>query len=253
MVGLTTFSYLGGNSPRTPLGDNVYTSTEYPAVAAITLHQELSYERDFPELCLFLCGRPATRGGATPLCDARVLLHRLPETIVEHFTSRGLRYVQRLPSGDGLGKSWPETFDTTDRTACEQILADRDVEYAWEPDGTLVLVRRRSALRSHSRRGWKIWFNQADQWHPSAVGSGRARAVLERMYHGRLPHDVTYGDGTPIPDAYIREVSSVSRALSWVEPWRRGDLLVLDNEATMHGRDSYSGPRAVFVAIARLP
>ncbi|MCG5214630.1 TauD/TfdA family dioxygenase [Streptosporangium soli] len=251
LLGLEPMSYLGGNSPRTQLGGNVYTSTEFPPSAAITLHQELSYEREVPDLLFFLCGRPAREGGATPLCDAGELLASLPPEIVAEFEARGLRYVQRLARAGGLGRTWRETFETDDRDTCEERLAGRDLSHSWEPDDVLVLVRERTATRRHPLGDRRIWFNQADQWHPSNVGSPRARAVLEKMYNGKLPHDVTYGDGTPVPGEFIREISRVSRNIAHAEPWQAGDLVVLDNQATMHGRDSYSGPRSVYVAMTR--
>src|SRR5262249_39571438 len=65
MLDLEPTDYVGGNSPRTRLGGSVYTSTEYSPSASITLHQELSYEWEVPDLLFFLCGTPAQEGGAT--------------------------------------------------------------------------------------------------------------------------------------------------------------------------------------------
>ena len=39
-------NYTDGNSPRTRLSSNVFTSTEFDKRAPITLHNELSYSRD---------------------------------------------------------------------------------------------------------------------------------------------------------------------------------------------------------------
>src|SRR4051812_30632868 len=36
-------AYVHGNSPRTKVGRNVYTSTEYPPEFTISMHNELSY------------------------------------------------------------------------------------------------------------------------------------------------------------------------------------------------------------------
>lgn len=244
--------YIGGNSPRTQLGENVYTSTEYSALSDITQHQELSYELRTPDVLFFLCGRPSETGGATPLTDAAAVLDKLDPELVAEFQARGLRYVQRLPAAGGVGKSWPEAFETSDRAACEFLLARLDLTYTWDDGDTLVLVRNRPALRRHSRTGTQLWFNQADQWHPSSLGPARKREALQRMYGDRLPHDVVFGDGTPIPDDAIAEISKVTRATAWAAPWQAGDLVVIDNQATMHGRDRYTGARSVFVAMATL-
>jgi alpha-ketoglutarate-dependent taurine dioxygenase len=34
------------------------------------------------------------------------------------------------------------------------------------------------------------------------------------------------------------------------EPWQAGDLLLVDNIRTAHGRDAYTGPREVLVGLA---
>ncbi|MFV2011036.1 MULTISPECIES: TauD/TfdA family dioxygenase [unclassified Micromonospora] len=252
MINLLATPYVGGNSPRTQLGDNVYTSTEFSAVADITLHQELSYEWSLPDLCFFLCGTPSLTGGATPLCDAGAVLDHLDPHIVVEFEARGLRYLQRLPRHGGIGKSWSDTFEIDDQAECERLLTQRDLQFTWEDDDTLVLVRDRPATRRHRSSGRRLWFNQADQWHPSAIGSARARQALKAVYGDRLPHDVVFGDGTPIPDEYVKAISRTTRSISWAEPWQAGDLIVVDNQATMHGRDRYTGPRSVYVAMATL-
>lgn len=251
VLGLERLSYAGGNSPRTQLGRNVYTSTEYSASASITLHQELSYETEYPDLLFFMCGVPATEGGVTPWCGARELLDSLPDELVTSFETKRLRYIQRLPSKDGLGKSWRTTFETDEKEECERFLDERELEHEWDPDDTLLIVRERPAVSSHRRSGERIWFNQADQWHPSAIGDERTRHIIERLGKGRYPHDVSYGDGEPIPEEFIATISRTSRSIAHGEPWQKGDLLVLDNETTLHGRDSYSGPRKIFVSMAK--
>jgi alpha-ketoglutarate-dependent taurine dioxygenase len=34
------------------------------------------------------------------------------------------------------------------------------------------------------------------------------------------------------------------------EPWQDGDLMLVDNIRTAHGRDAYAGPREVYVGMA---
>src|SRR5216683_2595955 len=40
--------YVHGNSPRTKVGNNIYTSTEYPPDHTISMHNELSYAAKWP-------------------------------------------------------------------------------------------------------------------------------------------------------------------------------------------------------------
>ena len=65
------------------------------------------------------------------------------------------------------------------------------------------------------------------------------------------PHDISYGDGSPIADSDIQLI----RDILWDEAaqfrWEAGDLLIVDNERLAHGRRAYTGPRRVLVSLAR--
>jgi hypothetical protein len=53
-------AYVHGNSPRSKVGENVYTSTEYPPQLTISMHNELSYAARWPSpaaLVLRACRR----------------------------------------------------------------------------------------------------------------------------------------------------------------------------------------------------
>ena len=55
-------NYAGGDSPRTGLADQVYTSTEYDADLEVLLHNELSYAGWCPERVFFGCIVAAASG-----------------------------------------------------------------------------------------------------------------------------------------------------------------------------------------------
>jgi alpha-ketoglutarate-dependent taurine dioxygenase len=83
--------YVGGNSPRTKVAANVYTSTEYPADCFLPMHNELSYTASWPRKLFFCCIVQPGEGGQTPLLDSRVLLQDLPYALVEEFRRKGIR------------------------------------------------------------------------------------------------------------------------------------------------------------------
>ncbi len=64
-------NYIDGNSPRLKLTGGVYTSTEYPADAPISLHNELSYSEIWPARLYFCCVTPAHTGGSTTIANSR--------------------------------------------------------------------------------------------------------------------------------------------------------------------------------------
>ena len=62
------------SSPRSQVSGNIYTSTDYPAPETIFLHNEQSYNLQFPLKIYFFCLVPANEGGETPIADTRKIL-----------------------------------------------------------------------------------------------------------------------------------------------------------------------------------
>ncbi|HEU5023996.1 MAG TPA: TauD/TfdA family dioxygenase [Spirillospora sp.] len=241
-------AYVHGNSPRTKVGANVYTSTEYPADQTISMHSEMSYAHAWPARLSFFCAVPPATGGATPVVDTARWLAELDGDLVDDF-SGGVRYTQNLHGGAGLGKSWQDTFETADRDAVEEFLAGTGAEHAWRPDGTLRISQTRPATVRHPVTGTEVWFNQADQWHPAGLGEA-GEALARLLPEEELPQSVRFADGRPIPAAHIRQVRDRGLACAVDVDWRAGDLLLIDNVLTAHGRRAFTGDRRVLVAMA---
>ncbi|GAC1447381.1 MAG: TauD/TfdA family dioxygenase [Vulcanimicrobiaceae bacterium] len=244
--------YVGGDSPRTRLSDRVYTSTEYPAQYAISLHNELSYANKWPAQLMFCCTIPAEGGGETPIADSRAILRELDPAIRDEFVRRGLRYLRNLHGGDGFGRSWQQTFETEERAAVERYCAETSTDFEWKADGGLRLIQTRPATATHPRTGDVVWFNQADQYHPS----NRPKALHEslvRLYGddpSELPTYVTFADGGTIATEMLDAVRQTVAALTVASPWQRGDALWIDNMLTCHGRTAYRGKRQVLVSMS---
>jgi alpha-ketoglutarate-dependent taurine dioxygenase len=243
--------YVDGNSPRTKLGKGVYTSTEYPPQYFISLHNELSYCSRWPARLFFCCVAEAEEGGQTPLVDSRLLLKALPVDLVEEFRAKQVRYVRCLHGGDGFGPSWQQTFETTNRADVEAYAKASGTNLRWNDDGSVFLSNTRPATAVHPGTGEEVWFNQADQFHPSTLPREIYESMLE-IYEGcedRLPQQATFGDGSPIPASYLEKVREVTRQQVVLFDWRQGDLLMFDNMLVAHGRMPFKGPRRILVAM----
>ncbi|MGW8378394.1 TauD/TfdA family dioxygenase [Streptomyces sp. ODS28] len=241
-------AYVNGNSPRTKVGSNVYTSTEYPAEFVISMHNELSYASSWPTRLAFYCQVAAETGGATPVVDAALWLESLDDEVREAYRD-GVRYAQNLHGGKGLGKSWQDTFETEDRDEVDAYLKEAGSEWSWLRDGTLRVSTVRPATLTHPVTGAEVWFNQSDQWHPAALGDETAKALAQIMPPEELPQSVTFADGTPIPDAYVIQVRDRGLENAVDVDWREGDVLLIDNILVAHGRRSFTGSRRVLVAM----
>ncbi|MGY0233293.1 TauD/TfdA family dioxygenase [Longispora urticae] len=241
-------AYVHGNSPRTKVGKNVYTSTEYPPEFTISMHNELSYASAWPTRLMFFCHTAAATGGATPVVDAELWLNLLDDEVREAY-AKGVRYTQNLHDGLGLGKSWQDTFETDKRDEVEAFLDTSGATWKWTGDGLRVSQVRPSTLE-HPVTGTEVWFNQSDQFHPASLGDDTAKALAAIMPIEEMPQSVAFADGTPIPDDYVIQVRDRALEAAVDVDWRTGDVLLIDNVLVGHGRRPYTGARRILVAMS---
>ncbi|MGW5681885.1 TauD/TfdA family dioxygenase [Nonomuraea sp. NPDC003754] len=243
-------NYRHGNSPRVAVQTGVWTSTEYPAEYEISLHNELSYAHRWPSRLFFYCDQAPATGGATPVSDSRAVLAGLAPDVRERFSTRGVAYLQNLHGGFGLGKSWQDTYETADRDEVERALAETGAEFRWTEDDELRVRQVRPAVRRHPETGEEVWFNQAEQWHVSSLPDDEAEALLEMAASDEeLPLQATYGDGSALDVADLRQVREVAKRNECAFPWQQGDVMMIDNLLVMHGRHAYTGNRRILVAM----
>lgn len=242
--------YVEGQSPRTKVRGNVYTSTEYPKQLRVTLHSELSYTKEPPRNLLFYCEKAATEGGETPIVDCRKVYQEMPTDLREKFESLQVKYVKNMPNSDkGLGKTWMDHFESHDKKTVERYLDANDIVWTWLDDGSLRTESVRPAVRKHPITGETVWYNQANLWHVSNFEPHRRKTLLEICGEERLPTHCYYGDGSKMTDAELDTVRRVMWDNAVAFPWQPGDLLVVDNILVAHGRLPFDGPRKVLVAM----
>lgn len=247
-----TLDYVDGNSPRTRIARGVYTSTEYPAQYFISMHNELSYSHQWPERLFFCCVIPAASGGETMVADSREILRRLDPDLVEEFSRRQVEYIRNLHGGNGLGPSWQDTFETSDRRTVEDFCTQSGMRHEWRPDGGLRVRQTRPAVARHPKTGDLVWFNQADQFHPS-THPAEVYASLQGLYGdktGDFPQNVRFGDGGEIPAASLDAVRRAAHDSMIPVGWQEGDLLIVDNVLVAHGRNPFQGQRKILVAMS---
>ncbi|MBJ9679623.1 TauD/TfdA family dioxygenase [Burkholderia gladioli] len=247
--------YVEGNSPRTKLdAGEVYTSTEHPPEAFISMHNELSYSASWPNRLYFCCVTPAASGGHTLLASSAAILAGLDAAVRDEFEARGVLYIRNLHGGRGmqLGPSWQDSFETTERAEVEAHCTRHRIEFDWRADGALRLLARRPASIRHPLTGQRVWFNQADQFHPSTNSADVHEALLEVFGDDpfAFPQHAAFGDGGPIPDATLAHIREVSERHTQRFDWQRGDCLVIDNLLVSHGRSPFTGQRKVLVAMS---
>jgi alpha-ketoglutarate-dependent taurine dioxygenase len=239
--------YIYRSTPRTQVGDRIYTATEYPPSQSIPLHNESSYQRSWPMRLMFFCLQPAEIGGETPLADSLKVTRRIDVGVRRKFSERGVRYVRNYETG--LDLSWQTVFQTTDKYEVERYCVVNDIQYQWKNHDSLRTEQVSQGLALHPSRGEQIWFNQAHLFHISSLGEPARKAMLQIYRDEELPRNAYYGDGSPIEGATLDHIRDVYRSETVVFHWATGDLLLLDNMLVAHARNPYKGKRAVLVAM----
>jgi alpha-ketoglutarate-dependent taurine dioxygenase len=244
-VGGEPLAYNERSTPRSEVEANIYTSTEYPADQTIPMHNESSYSDHWPSTLFFLCHTPAQSGGATPIADSRAVLRLLDPEVRNRF-AQGVVYTRTFR--EGLGLSWQEAFQTDSREQVEQFCRAHGQEFAWTDDG-LRTRHRRPAWQTEPSTGEEVWFNQANLFHVSALDE-EIREAMELFAEEDLPRNAYFGDGGAIHEDDLEAVREAYAKATLALPWRTGSILVINNMLMAHGREPFTGPRRILVAMA---
>lgn len=242
--------YSEPTSPRSQVSGNIYTSTDYPAHQSIFLHNETSYRQNWPLHIFFLCQLPAQQGGETPLADTRKIYERIDPAIRERFRQKQVLYVRNF--GDGMGLPWQTVFQTTEKEVVEQYCRKSGIAWEWKSGNRLRTRTVRPAIVSHPTTGEMLWFNHMTFWHVTTLEPKLRNALLAVYEEADLPNNAYYGDGTPIEHSVLDELRQAYTEETRVFPWQQGDILMLDNMLTAHGRRPFAGPRQILTGMSRL-
>jgi alpha-ketoglutarate-dependent taurine dioxygenase len=244
---LMTYSYQ--STPRRLVDGKIYTSTEYPANQTIPLHNEMSYARTWPMKIGFYCVTAARQGGETPIADSRRVFARIDPAIRDRFIEKKVMYVRNYQ--EGLDLSWPTVFETTDKAQVEAFCKEAGIKYNWLDDDRLHTTQVCEAVAAHPLTGEWLWFNQAHLFHISNLEPAVRNALRVTYTDGNYPRNAYYGDGSIIEDDVLVEIRKAFVQETILFNWQEGDVLLLDNMLTAHGRNPFVGPRKIVVGMAQ--
>lgn len=230
---------------RTP---RVFTANEAPPAVTIFLHHEMAQTPIYPSKLFFFCEQPAESGGATPLCRSDVLWERLRAARPEFALaceSKGLKYSNVMPSqndpSSGMGRGWQSTLRASTREEAEKRLASLGYSWTWLEDGCLRATTPVLPAVRDLGDGRQSFFNQLiaafQGWKDERNDPAKA---------------VTFGDGTPLDREAVDVATRLGEELSFDVPWQRGDVALVDNYVTMHGRRTFTGTRKVLASLVAM-
>jgi alpha-ketoglutarate-dependent taurine dioxygenase len=151
-------------------------------------------------------------------------------------------------------KSWREVFETDRPTDVERLCRENDFEFAWHDrrSNWLRISQTRPAAITHPETKEWVWFCQPHLYDFSPRLLGLWRFVAAKAFylqpHTRM-HEIFHADGSKIARADLYHIMDTLDANTVAFPWQKGDVLVLDNVLTMHGRATFSGPRRILTAL----
>jgi alpha-ketoglutarate-dependent taurine dioxygenase len=233
------------NAVRINKTPRVFTANEAPPTVTIFLHHEMAQTPVHPSRLFFFCEHAAETGGATPICRSDVLWERLSRQrpdFARDCETKGLRYTNVMPAANdaesGMGRSWQSTLRAETRADAELRL--RDLRYSWEwlPDGSLRVTTPVLPAARKLSNGRTSFFNQLIA---AAMGWKDTRNDPSKA--------VTFGDGTPLDREAVTLATELGDELSFDIQWQRGDVALVDNYFTMHGRRTFFGTRKVLASL----
>jgi alpha-ketoglutarate-dependent taurine dioxygenase len=226
---------------------HVYTSTDYPSDQEIFLHNENAYASHWPAYLCFYCERPAEAGGETSLADLEEVESFLSPELTRQVRARGL--VHRRTFIDGAGVSWQDAFGVT---SLEDLQAHcHRAGFALIATGDRLQVEYPHApFARHPRTGKAVWFNHAAFFQADKLDAQVLRALQQLLGDQELPNRIVYGDGAPLEQSVIAELTRAYRRALVPHAWQANDLIILDNMRIAHGRWPFAGQRRVWVSMA---
>jgi alpha-ketoglutarate-dependent taurine dioxygenase len=226
---------------------SVYAATKWPPNQVMCMHHELSYALKVPSLLLFACLEAPTSGGATPVADAAVVLDALPAELVQRFEHAGWLLIRNYNAD--IGASLEQAFGTDDRRAIERYCGANGIRFEWQPGGALRTWQQRSAVVSHPLTGRRCWFNQVAFLNEWTLAPELREYLVEEYGADGLPFNTRFGNGDPIDAGIVQTINAAYEAHTVRAPWEAGDLLLVDNIHTAHGREAFEGQREIVVAL----
>lgn len=248
--------YVAGMSPRGKVTGNVLESTRLAENLKIILHSEMAYMKRYPPRIAFFCRQAATEGGATTIGSAREFIRRLPAGLMDRLERHQIHIVRNYAarsSSNGASTvashelvGWNDAFFTDDAAEVEARCRDAGMEALWNGDGSLTLLDIAAPFTQHPVTGERFYRNNL---HANRGANGRWGNDEKLQRDARRSSGQFLDTGEPLSAEEAAGIRSILEDIEISWRWRDGDVMLLDNLQMLHGREAFSGPREVLVAL----
>ena len=139
----------------------------------------------------------------------------------------------------GQGRSWKSTLSVSNKEQAEIKLDQLGYTWEWLKDGSLNAITPVLPAVKTLINGKSSFYNQLVAaymgWHGVRENPSKS---------------ITYGDGSPISTDALDLIVSLTSDFTYDIQWQDGDVALIDNKITMHGRRPYNGDRKREVLVA---
>ena len=241
----TSMKYEGGSEYRDNIGTatNVLEAGYIPPHINLGQHNEMAYTDQWPGLFALGCIEntfPAEQG-ITPICDNKKLLEHLPTDLYDKYMDLGVRYLRTQidhHNSDHIPPEvlkeytpWQKSFMTEKKEDVERECERKGYRYRWNDDGSLYYEYDRPSFVRHPEYGDICLFNTLNgvDWYDT-----------EQLDLKERPYWNQWGNGTEFTLDEKEIMRGLYEEFTMGDTWQSGDILLLDNHYTTHGRTPFN-------------
>mmetsp|Transcript_22229 Transcript_22229/g.39378 ORF Transcript_22229/g.39378 Transcript_22229/m.39378 type:complete len:457 (+) Transcript_22229:38-1408(+) len=243
--------------------DGVFEAVNKPSLNRyfVGMHNEMVGTRT-PAKAAFVCFKPAEEGGEFLVLNGQQMLRDLKPEFLKKLYNNDMRYaVAQFPMG--FLQNQPEFLQNLLKPVIKTVLdvaigqkVDFYTESVWDTttnDGDLVLQVRAAPnppVLRHPETGEPVWFANIHS-HSAKLRDMRAQ-IYSGGDEGRDKTtgsskinltDVFFGDGSPMSEEDLKHVAEVTMKNVKFLKLGQGDVVLVDNYKTQHGRNVFEGTR----------
>ena len=224
-------------------------------------HNESPQVPHAPEYIFFYGHRAAQKsGGETPVSSSLELFARakaeVPE-FIDLLAEKGVlsRVVYKpdaqFAGGSTLRQAFGKDVLDTDDEATRRAKIEAQIKrygrgehttWEWQDDSSVVVTHHLPALRTQAGTNLPVIFTGLAAYYRNQLHNGTSRNYTQQLF----------GDGTPVPEHYLKKIADITDDIRVLHKWQEGDVLVFDNVVAQHGRQPWEGAQEDRIVYASL-
>ncbi len=246
------FSYYEGgglqwrslNRERVNNNNSLFTTTGGNIGFYIPLHAEMHYTGSPPKFLWFYCEEAPLDKGQTLLANSRVMFEALSNETRDFFRTNKVKYIRDYKNGE-----WQQSFNTNEINHLKTLCAEQACTVQSDTDQNVCIEYTQSAILQDKHQQ-DCFVNNVLVIHyfEHALESGLAQAYIPDMKKQASPVKARMENGERFPDRILLDLAEAAQAVSVPHQWQAGDIILIDNFQTLHGRnESADKDRKIYV------